>query len=163
MAKFADAAGREWVVDVDVNALRRVRKRLDVNLMDAIGGETLERLAEDPVLLVDVLYVLCQQQAERDGVSDEAFGAGLRGDALDAAARAFLEALADFCPSRKARLLRRLVTKGGEVEERILARAEEMLASGEIDRVLSDSLSPRPSTASPDSSASTPAPSPSGS
>ncbi|MFO7971921.1 MAG: hypothetical protein R6U40_09240, partial [Desulfobacterales bacterium] len=122
---------------------------------------TLERLADDPVLLVDVLYVLCEEQAQRDGVSDEDFGRGLRGDALDAAARAFLEALADFCPSRKARLIRGLVEKGGKAEEAILARAEKMLASGEIDRILTGSPSPKPSTGSPDSSASTPAPSPS--
>jgi len=156
MATFADAAGREWVVDIDVAALRRVRKRLDLNLMDAIGGETLGRLADDPVLLVDVLYVLCQEQAERDGISDEAFGRAMRGDALDAAAGAFLEALADFCPSRKAALLRKLVAKGEEAQETILARAETMLASGEIDRML-NSPSPRPSTGSPDSAASTPA------
>lgn len=156
MATFTDTESREWVVDIDVAALRRVRKRLDLNLMDAIGGPTLERLADDPVLLVDVLYCLCEDQAERDGVSDEDFGRGLRGDALDDAARAFLEALADFCPSRKARLIRGLVAKSGKAEEAILARAETMLASGEIDSLLA-----KPSTDSPDSAASTPAPSPS--
>jgi len=161
MATFTDAAGREWVVDIDVDALRRVRKRLDLNLMDAIGGPTLERLADDPVLLVDVLYVLCEDQADRDGVSDEEFGRAMRGDALDAAARAFLEALADFCPKRKARLIRGLVERGGKAEEAILSKAEAMLASGEIERILT-SPSPKPSTASPDSAASTPAPSPSG-
>jgi len=158
MATFADTAGREWVIDIDVNALRRVRKRLDLKLMDVIGGETLDRLADDPVLLVDMLYVLCQEQAERDGVSDEEFGRALRGDVLDAAVGAFLEALTDFCPSRKRDLLRRLIAKGGEAESRILAKAEAMLASGKIDQLVNESLSPRPSPDSPASSELTPAP-----
>jgi len=158
MATFTDADGREWVIDIDVNALRRVKKRLDLKLMDVIGGETLDRLADDPVLLVDMLYVLCEEQAQRDGVSDAEFGRAMRGDALDAAVSAFLEALADFCPSRKGTILRRLIATGKGAEDRILATAEEMLTSGEVDRLLSGSLSPTPSPDSPDSSASTPAP-----
>jgi len=158
MATFTDADGRQWVIDIDVNALRQVQKRLDLKLMDVLGGETLDRLADDPVLLVDVLYVLCEAQAAREGVTDEAFGRGLRGDALDAAVVAFLEALTDFCPSRKRTLLRRLIAKGREAEDRLLTRAETMLASGKIDRLLDASRSPTPSTASPDSSASTPDP-----
>jgi len=158
MATFTDTAEREWVIDIDVNALRRVRKRLDLNLMDLIAGETLDRLADDPVLLVDTLYVLCEEQAEREGVSEVEFGKAVRGDVIDAAVTAFLEALTDFYPSRKRTILRQMIAKGGEAEGRILAQAEEMLASGKIDRILADSLSPKPSPDSPASSESTPAP-----
>ena len=158
MATFTDTTGREWVIVLDVNGLRRVRKRLDLNLLALIVGEAVDRLADDPVLLVDTLYVLCETQAEREGVSDEAFGAAIRGDVLDAAVAAFLEALTDFYPSRKRAILRQLIRKGGEAEERILAATETMLATGEIDQILHDALSPTPSTGSPVSSASIPVP-----
>ncbi len=158
MATFTDAENRDWVLSIDVNALRRVRKRCDVKLMDTLGGETLGRLAEDPVLLVDVLYVLVEPEARERDVSPEAFGRALVGDALDAAVEALLEALADFCPSRRGNLLRQCIERGKRQEDRILARAEAMMASGEIDRLMAESLNPSgdSSTNSPDSPASTP-------
>ena len=58
MKPFNDSASRTWEVTVNVGAVRRVRDILGVDLMDVAGGDLLERLADDPVLLVDVLIVL---------------------------------------------------------------------------------------------------------
>ena len=66
---FTDNAGREWHLYVDVNAARRVRRLCGVNILDIRGG--LPQLAEDPILLVDVLYVLCKEQCEEQAVLDE--------------------------------------------------------------------------------------------
>lgn len=158
MPAFTDAERRQWVVHIDVNALRRVRDRLDLNLMDIVGGPTLDRVAEDPVLLVDILYVLCEPAAAERGVSVEAFGESLRGDVLDAAVTALLEALADFCPSQKGRLLRQLVEKGKAFEAQMLEAAEKRIASGEVERAMASGASGKPSTDSPASPGSTPAP-----
>lgn len=158
MPVFKDAGGREWVVSIDVNALRRVRDRLGLNLTDLVGGETLDRVTKDPVLLVDILYVLCESAAKAADVDAEAFASELRGDALDAAVTAMLESLADFFPSRRGRLLRQIIERGRRIEDRLLAEAERKTANGEVDPETARETSGQPSGDSPASPASTPAP-----
>ena len=136
MASFDDNAGRSWTLRIDVSAIRRVREALDVDLLDLAGGPLLERVAGDPVLLVDILYVLARGQADQQNVDAEAFGAAMVGDAIDRATGALLEALADFFPSRKAALMRKVTEKGQVLAERLLARAEKRVADGDLDEAM---------------------------
>jgi hypothetical protein len=111
MTPFTDKDGREWPVVVNVGALRRVRDTLGVDLMDVAGGDLLERLADDPVILVNVLYVLCRAEADARGVTDEDFGRAMVGGVLDDAASALFKELLAFFPSGpRARALARLAT-----------------------------------------------------
>jgi hypothetical protein len=142
MHGFKDSAGRYWSVRVDVGAVKRVRATLGVDLMqvaerkNAEGGRepgVLERLASDPVLLVDVIYVLCRDQAEAHGVSDEEFGAAMAGDALDHAVKAMLGAIVDFFPNPRERAALKRVLAAAEAEadrarDRMEALVEESLA-----------------------------------
>ena len=139
MASFDDSENRSWTLRIDVNAIRRVRDALGVDLPDLAGGPLLGRVAGDPVLLVDILYVLCRGQAEDRSVEAEAFGAAMVGDAIDRATAALLEALADFCPSREAALIRQILEGGQALRERLLARAEKRLADADLEKV-ADSL-----------------------
>jgi len=136
MASFTDSDGRSWTLRIDVSAIRRVRKALDVDLLDLAGGPLLERVAGDPVLLVDLLYALARGQADEQGVDAEAFGAGLVGDAIDAATAALLEALADFFPSRKAALLKAVIEKGQTLADRLQARAEKKVAEMNLEEAM---------------------------
>lgn len=109
MKPFADSEKREWAVVVNVGAVRRVRDALGVDLLDVARGGLLERLADDPVLLVNVLYVLCRSEADARGVSDEDFGRAMVGGVLDDAASALFKELLDFFPSaQRARALGKL-------------------------------------------------------
>jgi hypothetical protein len=138
MHGFKDSAGRYWSVRVDVGAVKRVRSALGVDLMqvaerkNAEGGRepgVLERLASDPVLLVDAIYVLCRDQAEAHGVSDEEFGAAMAGDALDHAVQAMLGAIVDFFPNPRERAaLKRLLEAAAQEAERVRDRMEEAVA-----------------------------------
>jgi len=137
MHGFKDSAGRYWAVRVDVGAVKRVRAALGVDLMqvaerkNAEGGRepgVLERLASDPVLLVDVIYVLCRDQAEAQGVSDENFGATMAGDALDGAVKAMLGALVDFFPNPRERAaLKRLLQAADQEADRARDRMEALV------------------------------------
>lgn len=138
MSSFTDSAGRSWTLRIDVSAIRRVRQALDVDLLDLAGGPLLDRVAGDPVLLVDILYVLARGQADEQSVDAEAFGAAMVGDAIDGAVTAILETLADFFPSRKAALLRQVIDKGQTLAERLLARAEKRLADGDLDEAMEE-------------------------
>ena len=91
MRAFTDNAGRSWSLAVNVDAIKRVKSLLGVNLMDAVEGTLLEKLVSDPVLLCDVIYAVCKPQADAQGVRDEDFGRAMAGDAIDLATTAMLE------------------------------------------------------------------------
>lgn len=142
MHGFVDSAGRQWTVRVDVGAVKRVRAALGVDLMQVAEKRTadgrepgvLERLASDPVLLVDVIYVLCEEQAKRSGVSDEEFGRAMLGDALDGAVKAMLGAVVDFFPNPRERAALKRVLTAAETEaekarDRIEAELDARLGS----------------------------------
>ena len=148
MPTFTDAGGRSWTVDVVVSAVKRVRAILGVDLLDVANGDLLSRLADDPVLLVDVLYVLLKPEADGRGVTDEDFGRALAGDVLDEASAALMKGLLDFFPSAlRARALARMIRR---IEEDEAARSDA--------RTAALSISGASSTSSPDAPASTPDP-----
>jgi len=64
MHTFKDTEGREWQLKLNITAVKRVRDLAGVDLMDTAGGETLARLAQDPIALVDTLYAICKPQTE---------------------------------------------------------------------------------------------------
>lgn len=103
MKTFTDNAGRTWSVTINVDAIKRVRGMLDIDLLEVVDGKLIGRLVRDPVLLCDVLYALCQPEATARNISDEEFGRSMAGDAIELATHALLEELADFFPSPKDR------------------------------------------------------------
>ncbi len=139
MRNFIDSSGRVWVVDVSVATIKRVRTLTGVNLLEVIQGELIEQLSSDPILLADCLYAVCQPQAVREGVSDEAFGQSLAGDVIDRATTALLEGLIEFFPEPKRRLLEKATAKYRQVQTQALALVEARLDSPELEaKILKD-------------------------
>jgi len=173
MRTFNDNAGRSWSLALNVWTVKKVRDLLGVDLLD-LGGESatgssdkkpglLFRLIADPVLLVDVLYVVCKDQADGAGVTDEQFGRAMGGDAIDAATKAFLEELADFTPSPRDRARARKVIETtwamiDKAQDVLDAKAEKELPAA-VEALLTEmaemSAPGNSSTSSPDSSAQT--------
>ena len=160
MKTFKDNADRTWTVTVNVDAIKRVRSLLSIDLMEAVEGKLIERLIGDPVLLCDVIYCVCKEDADAKGITDEEFGRSMAGDAIELATTALLEELVDFFPQGKRQLLRKALAKLETLQETMLAVVSERLDSPELDaqllaelRKLGDS-----SGASPASSESTPVP-----
>ena len=130
MRAFTDNHGRTWTISIHVAAVKRCRALLDVDLYGLVddGFDGLSKLLGDPVALVDVLYVLCRDEADKLGVSDEDFGRGLGGDGLGRAVDAFLEELTDFFPDPRVRGgLRRVIEAGRQVRDRLMDRMERKL------------------------------------
>ena len=160
MKTFKDNADRTWTVTVNVDAIKRVRSLLNIDLMEAVEGKLIERLIGDPVLLCDVIYCVCKEDADAKGITDEEFGRAMAGDAIELATTALLEELVDFFPQGKRQLLRKALAKLETLQETMLAVVSERLDSPELDaellaelRKLGDS-----SGDSPASSESTPVP-----
>ena len=157
MATFTDNSGRTWTVQVNVETIRGVRAMLGVNLLDTAGGKVLQQLADDPVLLCDVIFAICKAEADAKGVSAEDFGRAMAGDPVEQATEALVEELVNFFPSRKRRLLKRAMEKGNALDEVVLQAAEEKLENGEFEEeFLRELKSGGSSTTSPGSSESTP-------
>ena len=166
MRQFRDTKGRTWKVELNVRQMKRVRDALGVDLVNVIearrdgtvAADTLERVANDPVLLADILWVLCEGEAKPAGVTDDDFGSALAGDSISEATRAFLDELVDFFPGARRLFLRKAVDLARKCESEGEAALKAALESPELAERLRTSLS-SPS-ASPGSAASTPAPSP---
>ena len=160
MKTFKDNAGRTWTVTVNVDAIKRVRSLLDVNLLDAVDGKLLERLVTDPVLLCDVIYCVCKPEADTKNISDEDFGRAMAGDAIEHATTALLEELVDFFPLGKRRVLQKALGKLKTLEAKALAVAEKRIDSPELEAEMEAALNSIGSSSgnSPEPSVSPPAP-----
>jgi len=99
MAKFTDSAGRSWEPEVNVVTIGRVRDGLKINLLELLlPNSTLAEKLNDPCLLVDVLYLLCKDDADARGLSDIEFGKAQTMDGIEDAWSAVLEGLVLFSP-----------------------------------------------------------------
>ena len=166
MPTFRDRHGAEWLIDIEVSAIKRVRRLAGVDLLEVLDGRLIDRLMVDDVLLVDIVYALCRPQAEQRGVSDEDFGRAMSGDAIEQATRALLEGLVAFCRSpRKRQILGRAIEKVEAAMEAALDEAQREIERIDPGRIVARAPEPpgTRSTDAPASSASTPDPSPSGS
>ena len=148
MKSFTDNAGRTWVVSVTVGTIKRVRALCGVDLANIITmepGQTpkvdlLERLATDPVLLVDVLYAVCKDEADSKRVSDEEFGRGMTGDAIELATSALLDEIIDFFPEAKRRVFAKILAATRRFQEKTKTELAKLLSDpvldGKIDAAL---------------------------
>lgn len=168
MPTFKDANGKEWLVKLDVSTIKRIRERLNVDPVDP-EGKTYTRLGNDPVLLVDTLWVACEGQA--GGMTSEQFGQSFTGDTFQQATEALLTAILDFFHPEKRKFIQALAAKDQRIQhlgmEAALARLNDpeleaqaaAAIASRIDREIHEMLTRlSPATNSPDGSESTPAP-----
>lgn len=133
MKTFNDNAQRTWTVAVNVDAIKRVKTICQVDLLEVQDGRLLERLVNDPVLLVDVVYALCKPQADSENVSDSQFGQAMAGDAIDGATTALLGGLVDFFPSKRRGLLKQILSKMDTLMDMAVTAATRKLDSGDLE------------------------------
>jgi hypothetical protein len=138
---FNDKAGRTWTVAINVDAIKRVKSLLGVNLLEAVEGKLIEQLVSDPVLLCDVLYVLCKPEADSKSISDEDFGRAMAGDAIDHGTTCLLEELVDFFPQAKRQVLAKALAKLKAFQTKAVLAASKRLDDPALDRHLEQILS----------------------
>ncbi|RPI60585.1 MAG: hypothetical protein EHM48_06995 [Planctomycetaceae bacterium] len=140
MKTFKDNEAREWNVEVNVDSVKRVKSLLDVNLAD-ITEDLVKQLSEDPIMLCDVVYVLCKPQADQRNVTDEQFGRSMAGDSIEAAAVALMEELVNFTrnPARRA-MWRKVLDKQKRIEAMGVETVEQYIDSDKLDKLLQEKL-----------------------
>lgn len=137
---FTDTNGKAWLVDINVNVAKRIKKQLQLDLLDKLGLQLLEGIASDPIQLANVLYVCLEDQATAAGINDEQFGSALSGDVLENAATAFMEAVRDFFPSARRQVIAKALGKMKAVEAATTKRALELLDSPELDQAIANQM-----------------------
>lgn len=140
MSKFTDADGRQWSVVLTMVEIKQVRAELEVDLLDVGTQELFARLVNDPVLIVDVLHVVLKQECAARNLDAYGFARGLRGDAVDDASRALLEALIDFFPKRRRAVLQAALKKTDHWMEKTADHAVTLIESDRMDQMLDATL-----------------------
>ena len=102
---FKDLHGNKWTVEVNMATVKRIKDSLDCNIADLNNKETMTKLADDIVFLVDVIYLCLKPQLDEKGISDVEFGQSLDGETVNQASEAFMEAFIAFFPARTRRRL----------------------------------------------------------
>ncbi len=170
MKTFKDRQNRTWLIEINVALAKKVRALTGVDLYRLVDNDfaNLQELLRDQITLVDVIYVLCKDQADAQKMTDENFGAGLAGETVTRAAEAFMDAYIDFSQDpRAAAVLRSLTTKGLAAVDAQMTEAEKIADWVTVEMLVQDAKEPgflakklnERLTTSPESSASTPAPS----
>lgn len=164
---FVTTDGKEWTLSITYGTVKRLRTAagVDFNDLSRDRWSGLGDLLADLEKFVGALWVLVESQAVAAGVAPEAFAELLDGDAIEAAANAFVGAVADFAPSQSRALLLALAAKGRAVADLAARTVTEEVAAVDprtiLDR-LTASASSEPASPTPASADSTPTPEPSG-
>ncbi|MEM1012370.1 MAG: hypothetical protein AAGI46_09130 [Planctomycetota bacterium] len=136
MRTFTNKDGREFRVALDFPTAKRIRDEVGVNILAGKNGEGFKLLADDPIALLDAIYVTVQDQCDACGMTYQDFGRSLDvktvGDAVDA----FMAAFALMQPDEIRDLMLSAIVQGKELHH----DAMKYLGEIDADRVLLDQL-----------------------
>lgn len=133
MRMFTDTAGEEWGVSVPISAAKRVRQLTGIDLYDVNDGSLFKQL-DNPITLVDVLYVLCKPEADARGVDDVTFGSRVPPSALEEITDAIVvESAAMLYPAARREAVLELWRRIRDVRGRLAATLIERLGKIDID------------------------------
>lgn len=151
MRSFKDNADpqRSWSVSISTETLKDVRSMLNVDLLEVAYPPDglpeaerrlplLARLIQDPILLVDVLYVVCKEEADARQVSDRDFGKAMGGGAIVQGRTALIAELADFFPERGPTIARQAEKLIGGI--RATAKALEVKVAGMSEEMMAEAM-----------------------
>ncbi len=105
-AKFVDMLGREWKLVLNYGIAAEIKRDLEVDFANAHDGRVMVAISDDMQKLVEVLYSICQAQAEKQAITPRSFAEGLGGQQMMNAWEALADCLVNFTlPIRRAPLL----------------------------------------------------------
>jgi hypothetical protein len=154
MQEFKDDEGRPWRLALTVASALRVKGTVTVDVADDQGNvktvpfdlvdsgtipQTFQILRSQFATIGEVLYAILCKQAHEKGLDKDAFLEGLRGDALDAGAKALEKELVDFFPMRLRKMIGLLAAKMDEVQGELLGQAEAGLETATVQMLMAQS------------------------
>ena len=120
--KFLDKNNQEWKVELNGPIIKDIQEQFNFKIT-SLDADPLNQMANDPVMAVDVLYLLCEKQASERGMDSRAFGECLP-PGIDGPLEALREALINFFPLGKKSAIRSAL----EASQRFQEKASQILA-----------------------------------
>lgn len=149
MREFRDDQGRPWQLALTVAAALRVKDNVTVeidgekrpfDLVDVAAiATTMQVLRGQYTTIAETLYFMLLPQMEPKGVSKEQFLDGMRGDALDEAAKCLEQELVDFFPKRLRELVALLVAKMAGASDELLEQERARLEKATVADLITQS------------------------
>jgi len=133
---WTDSEGRDWSTSITVTTVKRVKQLADVLLTDAADDDLVDRLYADVILLCDVLYAVCQPQAESRDVTDCAFGELLAGDTIERACDSLMQDLLLFFQSGRKVAAAKKILAAKKVEAAKEKLLTEKLTDEQIENLI---------------------------
>jgi hypothetical protein len=130
---FADKAGREWRVEIDLGVALDLKDELGLDLGDPkAAGERLAALADaGPFAVFDILWVVLREQAQKAGVDRKALLKAVSPEALAKATDLLMGAVLFFTrPRLRATLEARMPAILGAIDARLAAEAGAAVDAG---------------------------------
>lgn len=160
MHSFNDRSGEAWDLDLNVGSAMRLQSRLKIRIEDAVSMQVaescekslLEKISEDSILLFNIVFVLCEDQVQKRGLTADDFAARFDGNTIDNATTALMDELLNFSRPAQRKILLQLRKIGEEISERANNTLTELIATADFQTELENRLT-KSSTSSPDASA----------
>mgnify|MGYP007067569099 CR=1 FL=1 len=159
MKSFKDKTGRSWDIELNVGAARKLKSRCGLDFDHIITFDrgnrprdvsALEKLAEDSLLLFEVIFVLCQKQIAEAGLDEDAFAELFDGDTIEAATEALLDEIVNFSRPAQRKVLLQLRKISKNYSEKAGRELEKILNDPrfeqEIEKSLTQSLTNAPAS-----------------
>ena len=118
VATLVDRKERQWDLRLDAPTVKRIAEKTGIKLTDLTSDPFL-RLATDPVLLIDVVWLVVEKQAKELGISDVEFGEECPD--IDSVASSLVECVLDFFPQSRRSELQSLISETAETHSLAIA------------------------------------------
>ena len=142
MQKFKDFNDREWTIDLNIASAREIRRRMatidSLKDVDFLDHSSMLMALNDVFFAADLLFLVCEKQANERGIDDESFGRSLRGDVLFDAVAAFVAEDVDFFPDPTIREKIRIVAEKNRELQARLYDAIAKVTDDTIEKILDD-------------------------
>lgn len=148
MNSFKDKNGKLWTIEVNLGTARKVMSGCGVDLLHLIDIDAektdltgLDKIASDPFLLFQVIFILCEQQVRDAGIGEEEFAELFDSDSIQAATDSLVQEVINFSQPAKRKMLTVVYKRMVAFREEQSRHLEEILESEEFEREVSERLS----------------------
>ena len=147
MTVFEDANKNKWTLNLNVGTAQRCKAETGVDLMnvivvtsEGIQASAIDKIAEDPSILVSVIYSLCQEQIKEKGLTEFQFAEIFTSDVIDSASDALIKEIINFSQPVKRKMLTLLYNKTREFKAKAESQLDEILTSEETSKDIDEQL-----------------------
>jgi len=124
-AEFKSSDGKTWLLHFTIGMVRRLRAEMGFDFADLQGGKALMEVGNDPEKYGQLLWVLCEKQADLAKISEEDFAESLDGDAVESSATALELAIVNFTRKSARSAVRNVMKQAATAQEAAMEVVED--------------------------------------